>query len=76
MSEADEIKDVRAREQRSKPETLTPRQRARVLAALGKALEKRDRAFYEGIITNELKIAPGSERYVQAMKIWDDLYED
>lgn len=78
MSESDEIKDVRAEElgRAKRPaERITRRQHIRILNALQKALEKRDRSFYERIIRDEIGLQPGSERYIRAMALWDEEIE-
>jgi hypothetical protein len=75
--ESDDIKDARAKESRRKPaERISPREHARILNALQKALERRDRKQYEDIVINGLNYASGSENYVRAMKIWDDLWDE
>lgn len=78
MSESDEIQDVRAEElSRAKrpADRITKRQHIRILNALQKALEKADRNFYERIICDELGLPPGSERYIRAMRFWDEHYD-
>ncbi len=78
MSKSEDIQGERSDELsriRRRGERLTPRQRNRVLNALEKALETRDRAFHEGIIRNELGFEPGSELYIRAMNLWDEQFE-
>jgi len=79
MTESKDIQDARADELsriKRPADRLTPRQRNRILNALQKALEKRERAFFEQVIVHELGFAPGSDRYVRAMNLWDEHYEE